>query len=272
MTAASIQPSIEKSARTSPIQTFRACYSEVPDSRFFSRFEERFRVFEKMKADDEPARKAALDATLGATEVELQNRRVLDLQIRERFAQILHEAYSTAAMNAPVSFLRSLPPQDLEVVRQAQSLAEPIDVKSLSLEGAYNLLLPGGFKVDFNRDGLSEIGVCKTAFFPPADAPETFRIAWLQATESMSETDVMVHGLSLWSSLYRDQLVTPGEERFAVVRSDLVSTYVSLLEERLRANEAFRAFLAPGQYERDRAFYRRLQELIGQNAVLAGTV
>jgi hypothetical protein len=167
-------------------------------------------------------------------------------------------------MSAPVAFLQSLSKSDLEVIRRAQSLADAIEVNSLSIEGAYNLLLPGGYKVDFNKDGLSEVGCGKAAFFPPLDAPKAFKIAWLQATQDMAEIDVMVYSISLWSSLHQDQLLNADVEKFRVVRTDLLSTYTTLIRERLKMNEDFKAFLAPGQYERDLAFFHRLRGLLGQ--------
>ncbi len=251
------------SSKLGPQSLFRACDAESPDAAFFASFKERFQAFEQIDAGFGAFKKAALEATVGATEVELENRRELDAQTRERFAAILHEAYSTGAMSAPVAFLESLSKPDLEVLRRAQALAEHIDTHRLSLEGAYNLLLPGGYKVDFNKDGLSEIGIAKTAFFPPVDAPQEFRSAWLHATEGLPEIEVMVHSLLLWSTLHQDQIVMPEQGRFVVVRTDLLSTYWKLLQDRVKMNEEFRAFLAPGQYERERAFYLRLSDLMG---------
>ena len=44
--------------------------------------------------------------------------------------------------------------------------------------------------MDFNRDGIAELGIGKTCNFPPLDAPESFKHAWLAATRDMSEEDV----------------------------------------------------------------------------------
>ena len=264
MTSSTVQPAADNPDYLNSYRTFRPGYSEVPDGTFFSSFQDHFQAFEHINKADVSERKTALETTFGATEVELQNRRELDTQTREQFAKILHEAYSTGAMSAPVAFLQSLSKSDLEVIRRAQSLADAIEVNSLSIEGAYNLLLPGGYKVDFNKDGLSEIGCGKAAFFPPLDAPKAFKIAWLQATQGMAEIDVVVYCISLWSSLHQDQLLNADVEKFRVVRTDLLSTYTTLIRERLKMNEDFKAFLAPGQYERDLAFFHRLRGLLGQ--------
>jgi len=264
MTSSTVQPAADNPDYLNSYRTFRPGYSEGPDGTFFSSFQDHFQAFEHINKADVSERKTALETTFGATEVELQNRRELDTQTREQFAKILHEAYSTGAMSAPVAFLQSLSKSDLEVIRRAQSLADSIEVNSLSIEGAYNLLLPGGYKVDFNKDGLSEIGCGKAAFFPPLDAPKAFKIAWLQATQGMAEIDVVVYCISLWSSLHQDQLLNADVDKFRVVRTDLVSTYTTLIRERLKMNEDFKAFLAPGQYERDLAFFDRLRGLLGQ--------
>lgn len=213
-----------------------------------------------MERSDSGARKRALDELFGATEVELQKRREIDAETSERFALLLAEAYRTGALEAPVAFLASLSNSDLEVIRRVQSLADPIDVGALSIEGAYNLLLPGGYKVDFNRDGLSEVGCAKTCFFPPVDAPETFRTAWVRATDGMGEQDAMVYSISLWGALHPVVSANPDFSLSETVRTDLLSTYRRLIQERLDSNEAYRALLARGQYERDKMFFTRLLE------------
>ena len=44
----------------------------------------------------------------------------------------------------------------------------------------------------------------------------------------------------------------PEPGRFTVGRTDLLSTHGKLLQDRLKMNGEFRAFLSPGQYERER--------------------
>lgn len=241
--------------------TFRGGYSECPDANFFESFTAQFDRFAGIDPEDTSAKRAALEKSLGATEVELQRRRNIDSHTSERFATLLAEAYRTGAMGDPLAFLKSLPRADLEVLRKAQSLADPINPASLSVEGAYNLLLPGGYKVDFNRDGLSEIGEGRVCFFPPLDAPQKFREAWLQTTASMEEQDTLVYSLSLWVTLHgltEDGTHLAHSAVAATPRTDLLSTYSRLIEKRLELNEHFRGFLADGQYERDAKFYKTL--------------
>jgi hypothetical protein len=85
MTPSAAQPASDNLDYLNSHRTFRPGYSEVPDGTFFSSFQEHFQVFEHIDKADVSERKTALEATSGATEVELQNRRELDTQTRERY-------------------------------------------------------------------------------------------------------------------------------------------------------------------------------------------
>lgn len=53
-------------------------------------------------------------------------------------------------------FLGTLSAKELDAVRQNHCLADPIDTGSLSEEGAENPLLPEGYSVGLNHDGIDE--------------------------------------------------------------------------------------------------------------------
>ena len=72
----------------------------------------------------------------------------------------------------------------------------------------------------------------------------------------------MVQSLTLWGFLYSIDGANPSLSHRGDLRTDEWNTYSRMLQERLKSNEAFRAFLAPGQYERDKAFYNRLLDLM----------
>jgi hypothetical protein len=97
------------------------------------------------------------------------------------------------------TFLASLNAQDLMLLQQAAGLADRINVASLSEEGAANLLLEQGSRVDQNNDGLVEVGAAKTIVFPPVNAPQSVKDAWDAATAGMSEQDRM--SLTGWIAL-----------------------------------------------------------------------
>ena len=71
-----------------------------PDCGFFEAFLSRFDAWQL-----EGARAGAADKVLGVTHKELQDRRDVKECERERYAEILNEAYSGDGMNDPVSFL-----------------------------------------------------------------------------------------------------------------------------------------------------------------------
>lgn len=245
-------------ADDNPLTSFRYGNVVAPDKAFFDSFQRRFAVMERELPPASDSRQAALTSVLGVTHTEFQNRRGVSEDDRARFAEILHRAYTGRGMEDPAAFLESLPAADLEVVRRTHGLVEPIQPRSLSREGAYNLLLPDGYMVDFNHDGLSDVGAAKAGVFPPVDAPAEVRDAWLKATEHMSETEVMVYGMNL--SLGLGSAAQPSAQEPAPANT--TASYRSLIDTMLQRNEEFRAFLAPGQYERDRAFYGQLQELL----------
>ena len=244
----------------SPLDEYHQGYTVAADGGFFEAFRSRFDAWQAEGRSEKGARTGEVDKVLGATHTELQNRRDVKESDRERYAEILDEAYSGGGMNEPVAFLRSLSKGDLEIVRRTHSLADAIDPDGLTREGAYNLLLPEGYKVDFNRDVVSEVGIGKTCIFPPLDAPESFKTAWLSATADMSEADYFTYEMVLWGALHPMDGGTL--ETVQGFPTDDELSYRRILKLLLEANERFRSYLAPGQYERDKAFFNKLSRML----------
>ena len=240
----------------SPLEEFHQGFTVEPDDCFFDAFLSRFDAWQSPEGE----RTRGVDKVLGATHTEMQNRRNVCESDRERYAQILDEAYSGTGMDNPVAFLKGLSESDLEIVRRTHALADSIDPNALTREGAYNLLLPEGYKVDFNGDGISEVGISRICIFPPLDAPESFKNAWLAATRDMSEKDYFTYELVLWGALHPIDARTMQTVEGAPTEAE--SSYSRILKELLESNERFRGFLAPGQYERDKGFYNKLLDLL----------
>ncbi|WP_292950517.1 MULTISPECIES: hypothetical protein [unclassified Neptuniibacter] len=90
--------------------------------------------------------------------------------------------------------LSSMSQDEMKLLQKATGLADPIDVNSLSTEGAANLLAQPDHTgmVDINNDGIVEIGKAKMVTFPPINAPDSVHQAWEKATEGMAEGEKMI--------------------------------------------------------------------------------
>jgi hypothetical protein len=94
-------------------------------------------------------------------------------------------------------FLASLDTQSLALLQQAACLAAPVDVSTLSEEGAENLLLAPTEAVDLNGDGLLQVGAALTSSFPPVNASPQLRAAWEKTASGMDERDALTLSLKL---------------------------------------------------------------------------
>ena len=94
-------------------------------------------------------------------------------------------------------FLASLDTQSLALLQQAASLAAPVNVSTLTEEGAENLLLAPTEAVDLNSDGMIEVGAALTSSFPPVNASPELRAAWEKTASGMNERDAMTLSFKL---------------------------------------------------------------------------
>jgi len=247
--------------------TQRHMYSQAPDAEFFQNFQT---AYDRLTQDDQPstdvaARAAQSDdasslvAVLGATQTELADLRGVTVDEQRAYAKILDDAYASGGLNDPRQFLQSLSSADLEVVRRIRSLADTIIPATLSEEGAENLLLPEGYSVDLNQDGMEEVGLARTLHFPPRDAPPEFTAAWFQATQDSDFGDYATRAMTFLFALH------PPTETGATVTGlppDKLDSYRTVVDSYLYMLEHWRGQLPAGQYERDQPFFSRLQELL----------
>lgn len=194
---------------------------------------------------------------LGEIHANYSTRRGVSEADQAAYAEILNRAYVGGGMTDPVRFLQTLTPSELAIVQRNHSLAEPIEPAGLSREGAYNLLLPEGWRVDLDGNDLVEVGAARLIQFPPLDAPAAFTTAWLGATEDMAEMDISSYGLQMFIGMHT--LTDPPMRRMA---ADSMDSYQQLVSGILDMLEHFRSQLPAGQYERDQAFFSRLQALL----------
>lgn len=245
----------------------RHSYRETPDSSFFASFQAAYKAQTANNTDpatpptDKPPAADSLASILGITHSELSAMRGVSAESQATYAAVLNKAYSSGGIGNARQFLGTLSAQELEAVRQNHCLAAPIDTATLSEEGAENLLLPEGYSVDLNHDGIDEVGAARTAHFPPADSPAEFREAWFQATAGMDEGMMMTYGLMMHDAVYGMQI--DGQTRVAPYAADDIDSYRSIVRNYLASLESTRGWLADGQYERDKTFFEKLQGLLG---------
>ncbi|WP_322965790.1 hypothetical protein [Sphingomonas fuzhouensis] len=105
---------------------------------------------------------------------------------RTTYLDIVRKAESSGGFADPIAFVRSLDANQLQVLQTTNSLADPIDMASLTREGALNLLLPRTMAQDVDGDGITMVGKANTLVFPPSSAPQAVKDAWTKTTEGMA--------------------------------------------------------------------------------------
>ncbi len=118
----------------------------------------------------------------------LQRRGLSDQQVTD-FATLLDDANHQLTDNrSATQVLSGMSADELKLLQTATRRANPIQIDSLSQEGAINLLAQPDKTgmVDLNNDGIVEIGVGKMVTFPPVNAPPQVQDAWDKATENIS--------------------------------------------------------------------------------------
>ena len=239
----------------------RRSYREAPDSSFQETYRAAFQARMAAGSDGQAsAGMRTLERLLGTTHTELSALRGVSDASQAAYAAILNKAYDAGDLGDARQFLATLSALELDAVRQNHGLADPIDTATLSEEGAANLLLPEGYSVDLNHDGIDEVGAARTAHFPPRDAPAEFREAWFQATAGMDEGSMMTYGLMMHGAIYGMQI--DGQSQGPRYAPDSMDSYRRIVSDYLASLEAQKAFLADGQYERDKRFFTQLEALL----------
>ena len=254
-------PTNRQRAASDLTPTQRHLYSPTPDAGFFDDYQAAYGQLDQ-PAKDGSAPPTSLADVLGATQTEMADLRGVSVEDQRAYARILNQAYSSGGMNDPIRFLQSLSSSDLDVVRRMHGLADPISPGAISDEGATNLLLPEGHSVDFNHDGIDEVGIGKIMHFPPRDAPSGFMDAWFHATKDMDFSDYSLHSMTFLVSFHPP---TEAGTVTTVQPTNQLGSYQTIVDNYLDMLDHYRGMLPAGQYERDQPFFSRLKSLL-QNA------
>jgi hypothetical protein len=114
----------------------------------------------------------------------------------------------------PQGFLARLSEEELAVVLRVHSLADEIQVESLSDEGAMNLLLPSAAQVDLNHDGLTRSGRAYGIRFPDSSTPPKVVSAWEQVTAGMHWSERINYEIQMLMPLLTANLVSDESGQF----------------------------------------------------------
>ena len=191
----------------------------------------------------------------------------------QRFKEILARANSANAMSDPKTFLRNLSAADMEVLRKVHSLADPIDIASLNLEGATNLLVQPGSARDLDNNGLTSVGAGNFFTFPPENAPESFKAAWASASDGMSFADIpteMIFAVGL-ANIHVDERtgrvtsVSPDDPNWRNPYADPGYDYRGAIDHITSSlKDNYEHNLIPKErYEQEMAFYTRVTKAMG---------
>lgn len=242
--------------------TQRHLYVQRPDAGFFAAFKQAYAASApSLQAHSADLANSPLAQAFGRNFMELSVLRGTSTADQAAYADILNRAYSTGGMEQPQDFLQSLSRSELGVVQRVHCLGAAIAPAKLSREGAYNLLLPDGYCVDLNHDGMEEIGEGRSIHFPPAEAPDSVKQAWADATNGMNEGDVLSYALVMHGMLY--SLEIGDQKSVAIAPADQLDSYRQGVSNYLAMLDQVRGMLPEGQYERDKVFFSKLLMLLG---------
>ncbi|HEC73713.1 MAG TPA: hypothetical protein ENI26_04975 [Methylophaga aminisulfidivorans] len=196
-------------------------------------------------------------AALSDKSIALMHRRKMSDDAVETFQNILQKVQQT---HDPKAALRSLSAEELDVVRQAHSLAEPIKISVLTDEGAANLLNAPGYTHDLNNDGLTTIGEGNMLTFPPENAPASFKAAWEEATDGLSMMDIPTHMIFAvgLSNIGRE----PGDPNWVNPYASADYDYSAAVSDIMESVEYQfnHNMMSLEQYQKNMSFYNKLTE------------
>lgn len=194
-------------------------------------------------------------------------------QLRQEYGQLLLQAHQSGGYAAPKDFLQSLSGEQLEVVQNVQHLADPIDVGSLTEEGALNLLLPPAAQVDLNHDGITQSGAANGLRFPDSNTPLEVVQAWEEATAGMTFGERMMAEFRMVAPTMLSNMVVdengayshhyePGDPEWRNPRAEPGYSYVQAAQDWLDHLDFVRPWISREQYEEQTAFWTNFKGLL----------
>ena len=149
-------------------------------------------------------------SVFGARDARFMQVREVSAADQQRFAEIIQDAAAQDGYSDPVGYIKSLPAEDIEILRRVHSIAETRGVTQTTREGATNLLLPPQNHVDTNNDAIVDVGAARTFVFPPPNAPQAVKDAWEETTRGMSERERLLGTTSFLTITATENLEVDG--------------------------------------------------------------
>ena len=196
--------------------------------------------------------------------------------LAESFGGVLTKAYDEGAYVDPKSFLKGLSKDEMKAVQNAHWLADPIQVDSLTEEGALNLLIPPAAQVDLNRDGLTQSGRAFGIRFPDSTTPPEVAAAWEQATDGMPPEELMIYELEMKLPVLLANIEIDADGRFIRQRepgdADFVNpmndgdySYEKVTQDWIEHLDYFKNQMDPVRYAKGMKFWSDFQGKLREN-------
>lgn len=197
-------------------------------------------------------------------------------QLQTDYAKLLVRSYNEGGYADPKGFIDGLSKEEMATLQHINRLADPIDVDSLTQEGALNLMVPRPAQVDLDFDGLTEVGKGYMIRFPDSRTPEAVVNAWNETTAGMDEMERSFFGLqmklpTLLANVQlddQDRYVShtePGDPDWVNPQADPGYSYTELTEQMLDYLDYFQHQIPKDQYEQQRDFYTAFQDNLKEN-------
>lgn len=194
-------------------------------------------------------------------------------QLKTGFSDIVARAHTEGGYEEPHAFLASLSREELSVVQAVQHLAEPIDVGSLTEEGALNLLLPPAAQIDLNHDGFTRSGAAYGMRFPDSNTPADVAAAWEEATADMPLEERMIFELQMMLPILTANIhlkpdgtyshtSEPGDPDHRNPFAEPGFPYEQAAQDQLDHLEFSKRWLSEDRYNQGVEFWSRFQRLL----------
>jgi len=225
-----------------------------------------------------PAAKATIPAQFSDYAIKMMELRGVDNAGLDTFKSILSKAVDTEAYSDPKAFLKSLSAGEMEILRQVHTLADPIRIDTLDLEGAYNLLMQPGDAKDLNNDNLQGVGKGKGWVFPPPNAPAKVKKAFDEVTAGITDAEKLLAmtpfmTMQISANIKYDSGGNPigvyqtGEPGYRNIYAEAGFSYRELTEKTLDALEFGKSNYSAEQYRNRKEFLMAFMGALERNGV-----